>query len=116
LGNDDRPGYERHQRPEKLLGICRPSLLEQWRNHSFHFGKMPGNLGPDLRLVSLRAELGQRLVPTSQPSRPSWWLRHSATLPGHTLNLKRVLNGEEEEQFALKPSDIIYVPEKFNWF
>jgi polysaccharide export outer membrane protein len=34
----------------------------------------------------------------------------------YTLNLKRVLNGQEQEQFALKPSDIIYVPEKFNWF
>jgi polysaccharide export outer membrane protein len=34
----------------------------------------------------------------------------------YTLNLKRVLNGEEQEQFALKPADIIYVPERFNWF
>jgi polysaccharide biosynthesis/export protein len=34
----------------------------------------------------------------------------------YTLNLKKVLNGQEPEQFALKPSDIIYVPEKFNWF
>lgn len=32
------------------------------------------------------------------------------------LNLKRVLSGEDTEQFALKPSDIIYVPERFNWF
>jgi hypothetical protein len=24
--------------------------------------------------------------------------------------------GQEPEQFALKPADIIYVPEKFNWF
>jgi hypothetical protein len=34
----------------------------------------------------------------------------------HTVNLKRVLEGEETEQFILKPSDIIYVPERFNWF
>ena len=33
-----------------------------------------------------------------------------------TLNLKRVLQGQESEQFSLKPSDIIYVPEKFNLF
>jgi len=33
-----------------------------------------------------------------------------------TLNLKRVLQGVDTEQFALKPSDIIYVPERFNWF
>src|SRR5262249_361831 len=58
LANDDRPGYERHQRLEEFLGICRPSLLEQWRHHSLHCRKMPGNLRADLRLFSLRAELG----------------------------------------------------------
>ncbi len=34
----------------------------------------------------------------------------------HTLNLKRVLEGNETEQFKLKPSDIVYVPERFSWF
>ena len=33
-----------------------------------------------------------------------------------TLNLKRVLDGQEGEQFSIKPSDIIYVPEKFSFF
>ena len=33
-----------------------------------------------------------------------------------TLNLKRVLNGVDTEQFNMKPGDIIYVPERFNWF
>jgi hypothetical protein len=61
LGKDNRPGYERHQGLEKLLRIFRPSLLEQWRHHSLHFGEMRGNPCPDLRLVSLRAELGQCL-------------------------------------------------------
>jgi polysaccharide biosynthesis/export protein len=32
------------------------------------------------------------------------------------LNLKRVLDGEDITPFYLKPSDIIYVPEKFSWF
>ncbi|HLH57172.1 MAG TPA: polysaccharide biosynthesis/export family protein [Verrucomicrobiae bacterium] len=39
---------------------------------------------------------------------------------GHTehynLNLKRVLQGEESQQFSLQPGDIVYVPEKFNFF
>ncbi len=34
----------------------------------------------------------------------------------HTLNLKRVLQGSEADNFMLKPSDIVYVPERFSWF
>ena len=34
----------------------------------------------------------------------------------HTLNLKRVLQGQQDTQFKLKPQDILYVPEKFSWF
>lgn len=34
----------------------------------------------------------------------------------YTLNLKRVLSGQEAQQFQLKPADIVYVPEKFNLF
>jgi polysaccharide export outer membrane protein len=32
------------------------------------------------------------------------------------LNLKRVLNGQDSEPFFLKPSDVVYVPERFAWF
>ncbi len=34
----------------------------------------------------------------------------------YTLNLKGVLQGTESEPFYLKPSDIVYVREKFSWF
>lgn len=34
----------------------------------------------------------------------------------YTINLKQVLAGEETKPFHLKPSDIIYVPERFTWF
>jgi polysaccharide export outer membrane protein len=33
-----------------------------------------------------------------------------------TLNLKQVMEGKTGEPFYLKPADIIYVPEKFQWF
>jgi polysaccharide biosynthesis/export protein len=33
-----------------------------------------------------------------------------------SLNLKRVLDGEDSDTFNLKPSDILYVKERFNWF
>jgi polysaccharide export outer membrane protein len=42
------------------------------------------------------------------------------TIQGHvehyTLNLKRVLEGKDAQPFYLKPSDIIYVSERFTWF
>jgi polysaccharide export outer membrane protein len=34
----------------------------------------------------------------------------------YSLNLKKILDGQSNEPFYLKRSDIIYVPEKFNWF
>lgn len=34
----------------------------------------------------------------------------------YTLNLARVLEGQSDEAFYLKPSDIVYVPERFAWF
>jgi polysaccharide export outer membrane protein len=34
----------------------------------------------------------------------------------YTLNLKLVLQGKQSTPFYLKPSDIVYVPEKLSWF
>jgi protein involved in polysaccharide export with SLBB domain len=34
----------------------------------------------------------------------------------YTLNLKKALAGSQGEPFYLKPSDIVYVPERFTWF
>ena len=34
----------------------------------------------------------------------------------YNLNLRRVMEGQNGEPFYMKPSDIIYVPEKFSWF
>lgn len=33
-----------------------------------------------------------------------------------SVNLKKVMNGKGEEPFPIKPSDILYVPERFVWF
>jgi polysaccharide export outer membrane protein len=33
-----------------------------------------------------------------------------------TLNLKNIMEGKENQPFPLKPSDILYVPERFTWF
>lgn len=34
----------------------------------------------------------------------------------HKLDMKKVLKGGQSEPFQIKPSDIIYVPERFTWF
>jgi polysaccharide export outer membrane protein len=34
----------------------------------------------------------------------------------YVLNLRTVLNGEDQNNFFLQPDDIVYVPEKFSWF
>ena len=34
----------------------------------------------------------------------------------HVINLKKVLEGRDPQIYYLKPSDIVYVPEKFQWF
>jgi polysaccharide export outer membrane protein len=40
----------------------------------------------------------------------------AGTMKHYTLNLRAVLTGRETKPFYLKPSDIVVVPEKFNWF
>jgi protein involved in polysaccharide export with SLBB domain len=42
--------------------------------------------------------------------------REAGNTRNYTLNLKRVMEGKAGEPFYLKPSDIVYVPEKFTWF
>ncbi len=34
----------------------------------------------------------------------------------YTLNLRNALKGQSTQPFYLKPSDIVYVPERFTWF
>jgi polysaccharide export outer membrane protein len=34
----------------------------------------------------------------------------------YTIDLKLVLDGKSSQPFYLKPSDIVYVPERFTWF
>jgi polysaccharide export outer membrane protein len=41
---------------------------------------------------------------------------HGGHTEHYTLNLKQVLQAQGSEQFPLKPSDIVYVPERFNLF
>jgi len=44
-------------------------------------------------------------------------LRHNGDrVENYTLNLKLILEGKENKPFYLRPSDIVFVPERFSWF
>jgi polysaccharide export outer membrane protein len=44
-------------------------------------------------------------------------IRHEKDrVENYTLNLRAVLEGKETKPFYLKPSDIVFVPERFSWF
>jgi polysaccharide export outer membrane protein len=44
-------------------------------------------------------------------------IRHENGKPVYFhVNMKPIMNGQGKESFPLKPSDIIYVPERFSWF
>ncbi|MFZ1072534.1 MAG: polysaccharide biosynthesis/export family protein [Verrucomicrobiia bacterium] len=44
-------------------------------------------------------------------------IRHAGDrVENYTLNLKLVLDGKENRQFYLQPSDIVFVPERLSWF
>jgi len=42
--------------------------------------------------------------------------RNNNSSQSYVLNLKSVLDGDEKNDFYLRPDDIVYVPEKFAWF
>lgn len=42
--------------------------------------------------------------------------REQGQVKSYTLNLRLALDGQASEPFFLKPSDIVYVPERFAWF
>jgi polysaccharide biosynthesis/export protein len=58
--------------------------------------------GPDYTRANLKAVVVTRREGTSTQS--------------YTLDLLAVLQGRSAETFHLKPSDIVYVPERFTWF
>jgi len=42
--------------------------------------------------------------------------QEDGALKNYNVNLKDVLDGKSTEQFYLRPNDIIYIRERFNWF
>lgn len=78
----------------------------------------PGKVNSERPLTALEAimEVGGFDYTKANQKAVAIIRRQGETTQRYKLNLKNELSGLETEPFALKPFDIIYVPEKFNWF
>ncbi|MCX8091625.1 MAG: polysaccharide biosynthesis/export family protein [Verrucomicrobiae bacterium] len=78
----------------------------------------PGKITADRPLTALEAimEAGGP-DPTRANLKNVTIIRHDdGKTQNYTINLRNVLKGYSAEPFYLKPSDIVYVPERFTWF
>ena len=77
----------------------------------------PGKIMSDRPLTALEAVMEAGIDYSKANLKAVNVIRHeNGRAEHHKLNLKAVLAGAQVEPFNLKPSDIIYVPERFSWF
>ena len=78
----------------------------------------PGKIGVDRPLTALEAIMEAGGFDYSRANTKSVRVirQEEGQVKTYTLNLKPALNGQKIEPFYLKPSDILYVPEKFSLF
>jgi protein involved in polysaccharide export with SLBB domain len=78
----------------------------------------PGKISSDHPISALEAimEAGGFYYTTANLKAVTVIRHEGGAAKNYKLNLKSVLKGEKSEPFYLKPSDIVYVPERFSWF
>ena len=78
----------------------------------------PGKIQPDHPMTALEAimEAGGFIADKADMKAVVVIRQENGGTRNYTLNLKEVLDGKSGKSFYLKPSDIIFVPEKFSWF
>jgi polysaccharide export outer membrane protein len=78
----------------------------------------PGKISSDHPISALEAimEAGGFNYTTANLKAVTVIRHEGGAAKNYKLNLKSVLKGEKSEPFYLKPSDIVYVPERFSWF
>jgi polysaccharide biosynthesis/export protein len=79
----------------------------------------PGKIQPDHPITALEAVMEAGGFDSTKADMKAVIVIRQ--LPGggtknYTLNLKDIIDGKSSESFYLKPSDIVYVKEKFQWF
>ena len=78
----------------------------------------PGKVSSDQPITALEAIMGAGGFDYTKANLKGVRIirREHGVSESHTLNLKLVMQGKDNNPFYLKPSDIVYVPEKFTWF
>jgi polysaccharide export outer membrane protein len=78
----------------------------------------PGKVTSDRTLTALQAimEAGGFDATRANPKSVRIIRNEKGQTEHHTVNLKRVLDGTDDDSFKLKSGDILFVPERFNWF
>ena len=77
----------------------------------------PGKLTYDRPVTALEAVMEAGVDYAKANLKAVAVIRHEGgRVQQYKLNLKKVLQGQQSEPFGLKPSDIVFVPERFSWF
>jgi polysaccharide export outer membrane protein len=113
---------------KELVKVCGPQLQIKEVNVAVESSALsvyvtgavlkPGKVVSDRPLTALEAimEAGGFDYTKANQKAVAIIRRDGTTTQRYKLNLKNELSGQAVEPFALKSFDIIYVPEKFNWF
>lgn len=77
----------------------------------------PGRINADRPLTALEAVMEAGVDYNKANLKSVRVIRNENGQTRHyTLNLKKILQGGTDEQFKIRPQDILFVPEKFSWF
>lgn len=77
----------------------------------------PGKIASDRPITALEAIMESGgFGPRANSAEVRIIRQENGMANNYTINLRQVLEGKSVESFYLKPSDIIFVPEKFTWF
>ena len=128
IGDVDAAGLTPSELEKKLIELYAPQLSSkqvtvQVQSSSFPFyvtGMVlrPGKILSDHPITALEAvmEAGGFDYAKADLKDVTVVRRENGLMKNYKLNLKAVLDGSKTEPFYLKPDDIVYVPERFNFF
>jgi len=128
IGDVDAAGMTPSELEKKLVELYAPQLASkqitvQVQTSSFPFyvtGMVlkPGKISTDHPITALEAvmEAGGFDYAKADLKHVTVIRREGNVMKNYRLDLKAVLDGSKTDPFYLKPDDIVYVPERFNFF